>query len=125
MTRFTLSPITSSAHPITRYFIKKSSGFSCSPVNMLSILGKLDQLQQNSITNQYRARIGSLVTIYDADQREETRVELVNASDARPEEGRISILSPLGAAILGLTQGEWAEVYMMGKTFHFEVRKVV
>lgn len=120
-----LSLSRTSAHSATRYFMKNTWGFSYSPVNMMSIIGKLDQLQENNIANQYRARIGNLVKLYDADQRQEFTLELVSSDESAPEQGRISILSPLGAAILGLSKGEWTEVSLLGKTFHFEVLNIL
>ena len=111
-------------NPATRYFLQNPWGFSYSPVNMVNIIGKLDQLQEDNIANKYRARVGNIVTIYDADIRSEYCMELVNPEDSNPEQGCISIMSPLGSAILGLSKGEWAEVFLVGKTFHFEVRKI-
>lgn len=125
MTRQSLSARNAaSTNPATRYFLQNSSGFSYSPMSMMNIIGKLDQLQDDSLANRHRARVGSKVTVYDADLRSEYLMELVNSEDSNPEQGQISIMSPLGAAILGLSKGQWAEVFLIGKTFHFEVRQV-
>jgi len=114
----------STAHPATRYFLQNTSGFSFSPVGLLTIFGKLDNLCEPDETGTERARPGNHVTVYDAEQRQEFSLELVDGDDSEPEKGRISIMSPLGSALLGRERGDWAEVYLFGRTFNFEVRHI-
>jgi regulator of nucleoside diphosphate kinase len=52
------------------------------------------------------ARLGSLVEYEDVDTGHRRRVRITLPKDARVEEDSISILSPAGAALLGLKVGQ-------------------
>ena len=55
-------------------------------------------------------RMGSFVT-FDSDSAQHRRVQLVYPGEADIEQGRISVLTPIGAALIGLSAGqsiEWA-----------------
>lgn len=56
------------------------------------------------------ARIGSLVEYLDLSSGHSRWVELVLPQDASIDDGRISVLTPIGAALIGLSPGadfEW------------------
>jgi regulator of nucleoside diphosphate kinase len=50
--------------------------------------------------------MGSVVTFHDTDTGEESTVELVYPAHADASRRRISILAPVGAALIGLRVGE-------------------
>jgi regulator of nucleoside diphosphate kinase len=50
-------------------------------------------------------RMGSFVT-FDSDSAQHRRVQLVYPGEADIEQGRISVLTPIGAALIGLTAGQ-------------------
>ena len=49
-------------------------------------------------------RMGSFVT-FDSDSAQHRRVQLVYPGEADIEQGRISVLTPIGAALIGLAAG--------------------
>jgi regulator of nucleoside diphosphate kinase len=51
------------------------------------------------------ARLGSIVTYEDLRSRRVRTVRLVLPEDADIDDGRVSVFSPIGAALLGLTTG--------------------
>lgn len=50
-------------------------------------------------------RMGSFVT-FDSDSAQHRRVQLVYPGEADIEHGRISVLTPIGAALIGLAAGQ-------------------
>ncbi len=66
--------------------------------------------------------MGTVVTFRDVDSSQETTVELVYPADADPSRGRLSILAPVGAALIGLRVGERiAWPLPNGRNRHLEV----
>lgn len=58
-------------------------------------------------------RMGSRVDFVDEDSAERHSVELVYPKDADTDRQRISVLTPIGAALIGLRRGEaieWADL---------------
>jgi regulator of nucleoside diphosphate kinase len=53
--------------------------------------------------------MGSVVTFEDIRSGEQSKVELVYPHEADAGRGRISILAPVGAALIGLREGETIE----------------
>lgn len=52
------------------------------------------------------ARIGMAVTLRDLQTKEEVRYQLVGPDEADPQQGKLSIASPLGKSLLGKKTGE-------------------
>lgn len=66
--------------------------------------------------------IQSLVKVKDLDSGQETEFQLVFPHEAKVEERKISILVPMGMAVIGLRTGQTYEWPMPGgKTKHFQV----
>lgn len=57
-----------------------------------------------------RVDVGERVRLRDLDSGERLELELVGPLEADPSAGRISVVSPLGKAIVGLRRGEVANV---------------
>jgi regulator of nucleoside diphosphate kinase len=60
------------------------------------------------------AHLNSRVTFLDENSRQVRQMQLVIPADANIAEGRVSILTPIGAALYGLAEGysiEWPDVY--------------
>ena len=53
--------------------------------------------------------LGSIVVIHDYTFDEDVEYRIVGSNEADPIEGKISDLSPIGAAIIGRTEGEEVE----------------
>ena len=60
------------------------------------------------------ARLNSRVTFLDEKSQQVREIELVMPAEANIAEGRVSILTPMGAALYGLAEGysiEWPDLY--------------
>ena len=65
--------------------------------------------------------VGERVTLRNLDTDELQEYQLVGTLEAAPAEGRISVVSPLGRALLGRRAGEVASVVAPKGTLRFEV----
>ena len=68
--------------------------------------------------------IGATVTLEDLNTDEEIRYVLVSAEEANYEEGKISILSPVGKGLMGHKQGEEISITVPAGTLKYKVVKI-
>ncbi len=71
-----------------------------------------------------RAVFGAIVTLLNLETQEKVTYQLLGPNDADIDTGSISILSPVGDAIHGLSVGEKASVKIPKGEFHFEVIEI-
>jgi transcription elongation factor GreA len=71
-----------------------------------------------------KAEFGTVVTLLNLDTQEKVTYQLLGPHDADIDTGSISIHSPVGDAIHGLTVGEKASVKNPRGMFHFEVIEI-
>ena len=66
--------------------------------------------------------MNSVVGVHDLQSDERRQVKLVFPHDAEPSQGRISVLAPLGTALLGYREGDYVEWLMPGglRRLHIE-----
>ncbi|UXD86635.1 GreA/GreB family elongation factor [Thalassolituus hydrocarboniclasticus] len=88
----------------------------------LQLLKAYSDVRQSSPENQRAIRLNSLVVLQSA---ERFSVVLTSPADANPGKYRISILSPLGAALSGLQPGDSCTVNVMGIRSAFTVIQVI
>jgi regulator of nucleoside diphosphate kinase len=69
--------------------------------------------------------MNSVVTVIDIDTGAIAQYTLVFPSDANVDRARISVLAPLGAALLGRAEGEIIEYVVAAIVKRFYVRKVL
>ena len=69
-------------------------------------------------------RFGAIVTLADDDNDEKSVYQVVSEFEADIKDGRISIVSPLGRALIGKTAGDSVEVETPNGTRYYEVVKV-
>jgi len=69
-------------------------------------------------------RFGATVTLADEENNEESVYQVVGKFEADIKAGRISIVSPLGRALIGKTAGDSVEVETPNGTRYYEVVKV-
>lgn len=62
---------------------------------------------------------GCSALLLDLSDQTESWITLVYPQQAKPEQGFISVLSPLGAALLGKNVGQVAEVQLFRRTLRF------
>ncbi len=67
------------------------------------------------------ALFGTVVSLLDLNTQEKVTYQLLGPNDADYDTGSISIHSPVGDAILGLSPGDKASVTIPRGEFHFEV----
>jgi len=63
----------------------------------------------------------STVQLYDQDSGEELAYTLVSSDDSAPKEGKISMTSPIGRALLGRREGDEVEVQTPSGQRRYEV----
>ncbi|WP_018948729.1 GreA/GreB family elongation factor [Thioalkalivibrio sp. ALMg11] len=96
------------------------------PLELAALLEKLDDGSQVAATRgEPVARVGSRVQLLDLQTEETFVIELCEPEDARPEQARISILSPLGARLLGLQRNRTAEVSFLRSRLRFMVVNIL
>lgn len=71
-----------------------------------------------------KAVFGTVVSLLDLNSQEKVTYQLLGPNDADYDAGSISIHSPVGDAIFGLTIGEKASVTIPRGEFHFEVLEI-
>ena len=71
-----------------------------------------------------RALFGSVVTLLDLNTQEKVTYQLLGPFDADIHEDGISIHSPVGDAIVGLSVGDKSSVTIPRGEFHFEVTNI-
>lgn len=69
-------------------------------------------------------KVGSQVTIVEEGASDEEVYTIVGAAEAKPDEGKISHLSPIGSALLGAKKGEKVRVQTPGGQISFKVKKI-
>ena len=69
--------------------------------------------------------MNSKVLLEDLDNRERMTVTLVFPADANADEGAVSVLAPVGTAILGYSEGDVVEWPVPDGVRRLKIRKVV
>ena len=93
-------------------------------------LGELDgKLQQVRIVDDLEvkageARLGARVTLRDQPTNEEVTYTLVGPDEADPQQGKLSIASPLGKALLGKTKGETFTLTLPRAMVNYQIIKL-
>ena len=64
-------------------------------------LAKAEVIDPKSITNRDRVVFGLTVTIEDVETSEKKKYQLVGTDESDPDNGKISITSPIGRALIG------------------------
>ncbi len=68
-----------------------------------------------------KALFGTVVTLLDLDSQETIIYQLLGINDANYSSGSISLSSPVGSAIVGLSVGEQSSVTIPRGEFRFEI----
>lgn len=71
-----------------------------------------------------QAQFGTVVTLLDLDTKKKITYQLLGPYDVDIDMGSISILSPVGDAIAGLSAGEKSSVTIPRGEFNFEVLEI-
>lgn len=68
--------------------------------------------------------IGAIATLKDLDTEEEMRYMLVSQEESSYEDNKISILSPVGRALLGRGEGEALEIRVPAGVLKYKILKI-
>ncbi len=88
--------------------------------------GKLTQVRiiDNLPTKDGEARVGTYVTLEDEQMKEQFGYQLVGPDEADPQNGKLSIASPLGKALLGKKTGDRFMLNLPRTTVPYRVIKI-
>jgi len=71
-----------------------------------------------------KTHLGSTVILRDLASGSAVRYVLVSPSEVSPAEGKISIASPVGKAILSRTVGDEVEISVPAGRLHFRIEEI-
>jgi len=71
-----------------------------------------------------KAFIGAIVTLFDLDTQEESVYTLVSSEESNYEEGKISITSPIGKALLGHKLDDEVEIQVPAGVLRYKIIKI-
>ena len=80
-------------------------------------------IETNNITNE-KVVFGTTVTLMDADTEEKRIYKLVGQDEADLKDGKISVQSPVGKALIGHRVGEVIKVVTPVKTVEYEILEI-
>lgn len=83
-------------------------------------LAKSEIIEASSHT-QEKAYLGSTVVLLDLGANEEVRYKLVGAEESDPAAGLISVVSPVGKALLGKAKGDTVEINVPAGVLKYKV----
>lgn len=89
-----------------------------------SSLSVAEVIDPKSLAAAGKVVFGARVELYDEGQETEVKYQLVGNLEADLEQGKISISSPIGRALLGKEEGDEVEVNAPGGKRIYEVLKV-
>ena len=84
-------------------------------------LGRAEVIDISKITNKHRIAFGATVTLMDIDTDDEVTYQLVGAEEADVKKGRISLISPVGKALIGKEVGDEAKIVAPGRNIEYEI----
>jgi transcription elongation factor GreA len=85
---------------------RENQGMVMAKIRELEATLKMAVVIDGSVTNSLTVHIGSRVEILDSSSNKKFQYQLVEPNEASPLTGKISIASPVGAAILGHAVGD-------------------
>jgi len=71
-----------------------------------------------------RAAYGSTVVLFDLEKEEKVTYRLVTSEESDPENGLISTVSPIGQALMGKEEGDYAKVKTPNGWRNFEISRL-
>jgi transcription elongation factor GreA len=89
-----------------------------------SVIGRAEVIEVNSSATD-RVVFGKTVLIYNITTDEEIKYQLLGPYESEPENGRISVHSPLGQALIGREVGDEIKVKTPGGIQEFEILEII
>jgi len=85
---------------------------------------KIATLVDEQHTDSREINFGDTVMLQDLASGEQVSYTLVDISEANPMEGKISVASPMGQALLGRTKGQNVEVKAPAGILHYRIEEI-
>ncbi len=101
-----------------RYILANESISYSKPHQLLSIFSVLDNLKNQPLN---QVNMGDRVLVNFVDTNEKRLLTLVNADKTQDDENNISVLSPLGSALLGRSKDEYFSVNVFNRNIKCKV----
>lgn len=89
-----------------------------------AILARAQIIDSGKIVRTGRIALGARVTLRDLTHDEELEYTLVSPNEASPRDGRISVASPVGRALLARSQGDVVAVEAPAGSIEYRIEKV-
>ncbi len=86
-------------------------------------LGSVKVIKTSQI-NTDRVSFGSKVLLYDIDNDSEISYRIVGQDETDPQNGMISVTSPIGRALIGKAVGEEVTIKIPSGIKHFEIEEI-
>jgi transcription elongation factor GreA len=104
---------------------KERQGFIEAKINELrTVIGQSEVIETDSHPAD-RAVFGRTVLLYDLQTEGEVRYQLVGPYESEPEQGRISVTSPIGQALIGAQVGDEVQVRTPAGLQSYEVLEIL
>ena len=84
------------------------------------VLSRAEVIDPGQFTDA-KIRFGASVTLYDEDNDEEVSYQIVGEPEADFEKGLLSVMAPLGRALIGKEEGDDLEFNAPGGARHFSI----
>ena len=103
---------------------RNEQGMNEARIRELEELIENAEVQDESKIDTSRVSLGSTVKVYDYTLGGEVTYSLVGSNEADPLSGKISDLSPIGAALIDMREGEEKEIEIPNGTIRIKVLQV-
>lgn len=104
------------------YYLQNSFNASLRPTALAGVIAKLEYLK-NDVSSD-KITVGRQICLINLQDQQEYQVELVYPQRHKPSAGRFSVISDLGASLLGRMEGELAQVNILGKPVLFMIKSM-
>jgi transcription elongation factor GreA len=91
------------------------------------LIDQLNQLNDLNITDipEDKVGYGSTVTVVDTDSDDEVTFTFVSSNEVNPSEGKISVSSPIGAAMQNKSAGDLVAIVIPAGKRNYLIKKIV
>ncbi len=102
------------------FYITRPWGMNISPMKLASLFEVANPEHSSDFIN-----IGSFVDLFDLQDRQVCKLQVVAPQDSLPEAGKISFLSPLGAALMDARPGDTVSISALRQSMKFKIIRVI
>ena len=104
---------------------KERQGFiECRMQELQGKLALAQVIDTSKLSNE-KVVFGATVVLLDMDSEEEKRYTLVGTDEAELKEGKISVISPVGKALIGHAAGEVVTIRVPAGTVDYEILEIL